>query len=74
MLGHTLTAAGAINLVCTAMAIRTNQVPPTANISSVDPEIKLDVVANLGRSIAVDVAISNAFGFGGQNVSILLRR
>lgn len=65
--GHTLGAAGAIEAVLTVLAIEHATVPPTANLDSQDPEIDIDVVAKAARSRRISVAISNSFGFGGQN-------
>jgi 3-oxoacyl-[acyl-carrier-protein] synthase II len=75
MLGHTLGAAGAIEAVATILSIRTSCVPPTINF--VDPDedaVGLDIVAGAARSVAIDVAISNSFGFGGQNSALVFRR
>jgi 3-oxoacyl-[acyl-carrier-protein] synthase II len=73
-LGHTLGAAGAIEAVLTVLAIAGQCVPPTANLDSQDPEIGLDVVAKTPRSAGVNVALSNSFGFGGQNAVLVLTR
>jgi 3-oxoacyl-[acyl-carrier-protein] synthase II len=75
MVGHTLGAAGAIEAVATIMTIRTSCVPPTINY--VDPDTDaagLDIVAGHARSVAIDAAISNSFGFGGQNSALVFRR
>jgi 3-oxoacyl-[acyl-carrier-protein] synthase II len=74
MVGHLIGAAGALGaLVCT-LAIRDGQVPPTINLDTPDPECDLDYVPNAARAIAVDVATTNAFGFGGQNCVGVFRR
>jgi len=72
MIGHTLSAAGAIEAVITLLALRTQRLPPTINYRDPDPEIPLDVVPNVARDARVAHALSNAFGFGGQNVSLVL--
>ena len=74
MTGHLLGAAGAIELLACVMAIRDNFVPPTINVFNQDPECDLDVCANVGRSMQVDVALSNSFGFGGHNASLIVKR
>ncbi len=72
--GHLLGAAGAIELLACVMAIRDNFVPPTMNVFNQDPECDLDVCPNVGRSMTVDVALSNSFGFGGHNASLIVKR
>ena len=72
--GHLLGAAGAIELLACVMAIRDNFVPPTINVFNQDPECDLDVCPNVGRSMTVDVALSNSFGFGGHNASLIVKR
>jgi len=72
--GHTLGAAGAIELVGTILAIRDNFIPPTANYTEPDPQCDLDYVPNEARSQRIDVAISNSFAFGGHNAVIAVRR
>ncbi|MBE6419611.1 MAG: beta-ketoacyl-[acyl-carrier-protein] synthase II [Akkermansiaceae bacterium] len=74
MTGHLLGAAGAIELLACVMAIQENFVPPTINVFNQDPECDLDVCPNVGRSMQVDVALSNSFGFGGHNASIIVKR
>ncbi|MFZ4572847.1 MAG: beta-ketoacyl-[acyl-carrier-protein] synthase family protein [Phycisphaerales bacterium] len=78
MLGHLIQAAGAVELITCVMAIKTGWVPPTINLHNPDPECDLDYVPNTARdcreSGGVDVCLSNSFGFGGQNNSILVRR
>lgn len=70
--GHTLGAAGAIEAAFVALTIETGRVPPTANLDSQDPEIELEVVAKKPRDQKVSVAMSNSFGFGGQNAVLIL--
>jgi 3-oxoacyl-[acyl-carrier-protein] synthase II len=72
MIGHTLTAAGAVEAVVTLLTIANQRIPPTINYNVPDPAIPLDVVPNTARDAKVRNAISNSFGFGGQNVSLVL--
>ncbi|HYG57304.1 MAG TPA: beta-ketoacyl-[acyl-carrier-protein] synthase II, partial [Symbiobacteriaceae bacterium] len=74
MHGHLLGAAGAVELIASVMAIQANTLPPTINLEEPDPECDLDYVPGQARAARVDVALSNSFGFGGQNASILVRR
>jgi len=74
VVGHTLGAAGAIEAMVTALALKHGLVPPTANHSEVDPAIELDVVPNTAREIAITAALSNSFAFGGLNAVLALRR
>ena len=75
MLGHTLGAAGAIEAVVTIQTIRESCVPPTINLEDPDDEIgDLDVVVEQARAQDVRVALSNSFGFGGQNTALIFRR
>lgn len=69
--GHTLGAAGAIEAVFTVLTIEHGRVPPTANCDSQDPEIDLDVVTKAPRDQRVEVAMSDSFGFGGQNAVLV---
>jgi 3-oxoacyl-[acyl-carrier-protein] synthase II len=72
MIGHTLSAAGAIEAVFSLMAVRTGKLPPTINYDMPDPEIPLDVVPNTARNASITTVLSNSFGFGGQNASLVL--
>ena len=72
MIGHTLTAAGAIEAVFSLLTIETGTLPPTINYDHADPAIPLDVVPNVKRDAQVSTVISNSFGFGGQNTSLVL--
>ena len=75
MIGHTLGAAGAIEAIATIMSLRTGLVPPTINLDDPDPAAEgLDLTPNKVRKRAVDVAVSNSFGFGGQNSALVIRR
>ena len=74
MTGHLLGAAGGIEGVFTALAIRDQVSPPTINLVNQDPECDLDYCANEARQMRIDVAISNSFGFGGTNGTMVLRR
>ena len=73
MLGHTLGASGALEAAATALAIKHGVVPPTINFETPDEECPLDVVPNTAREMRVDAAISNSFGFGGQNGVLAFR-
>jgi 3-oxoacyl-[acyl-carrier-protein] synthase II len=75
MLGHTLGAAGAIEAVSTIMSLRTGLIPPTINLEDPDPAADgLDLTPNKVRRREMDVAVSNSFGFGGQNSALVIRR
>jgi 3-oxoacyl-[acyl-carrier-protein] synthase II len=75
MTGHLLGGAGGIATVATALAIHHGWVPPTLNLDNPDPECEgLDFVPHKGRQMAVEAALVNAFGFGGHNVTLALRR
>ncbi len=72
--GHMLGAAGGVEFIACALAMRDGMIPPTINYSTPDPECDLDVTPNTPRAREVNVAISNSSGFGGHNVTIALRR
>ena len=72
--GHSLGASGGIELVVTVMAIQDNLIPPTINLDNPDPECDLDYTPNQSRERVVNYAMSNSFGFGGHNASILVKR
>ena len=74
MTGHTLGAAGGIEAAITALAIHRKVLPPTINLENPDPDCDLDYVPHQPREVAVDLALSNSFGFGGTNAALLLRR
>ncbi|SFV77629.1 3-oxoacyl-[acyl-carrier-protein] synthase, KASII [hydrothermal vent metagenome] len=74
MTGHLLGAAGGIEAIFTALAIQDQIAPPTINIINQDPDCDLDYAANEAREMKIDYAISNSFGFGGTNGTILLSK
>jgi 3-oxoacyl-[acyl-carrier-protein] synthase II len=74
MTGHLLGAAGGIEAIFTILALRDQQVPPTINLDNPDPACDLDYVPNTARDMPVDVAMSNSFGFGGTNGTLIFRR
>jgi 3-oxoacyl-[acyl-carrier-protein] synthase II len=74
MIGHTLTAAGTVEAVFSLLTLEHQRIPPTINYTVPDPAIPLDVVPNKARDARVRRAISNSFGFGGQNVSLVMTR
>lgn len=72
MIGHTLTAAGAVEAVFSLLTIATGVLPPTINYDTPDPTIPLDVVPNVKREATVNSVLSNSFGFGGQNACLVM--
>jgi 3-oxoacyl-[acyl-carrier-protein] synthase II len=74
MLGHLIAAAGAVELITSIMTILRGVIPPTINYETPDPECDLDYVPNQAREKKVDNVLSNSFGFGGQNVSLIVSR
>src|ERR1700744_4231820 len=74
MIGHALTAAGAVEAVFSLLTLEHQRIPPTINYNMPDPAITLDVVPNKARDARVRRAISNSFGFGGQNVCLVMPR
>ena len=72
--GHMLGAAGSVEFIACALAIRDGVIPPTINYTTPDPECDLDVTPNTAKERTVNVAVSNSSGFGGHNVSIAVRR
>lgn len=74
MIGHTMAAAGGLEAVATILAVVHDLVPPTANHRTPDPAVTFDCVPNLARETQVDVAMSNSFGFGGQNLALVVTK
>ncbi len=74
MHGHTLGAAGAVELIITLLAMRDQILPPTINLEQPDSECDLDFVPNKARNARIEVAMSNSFGFGGHNATLLVRK
>jgi 3-oxoacyl-[acyl-carrier-protein] synthase II len=72
--GHLLGAAGAIEAIFSILAIRDNIAPPTINLDNPSVETSIDLVPKLARKREIDVALSNSFGFGGTNASVILQR
>ena len=74
MTGHLLGAAGVVEAIFSILAIRDNVAPPTINYVTPDPDCDLDYVPNTARRMPIDIALSNSFGFGGTNGSLIFRR
>jgi 3-oxoacyl-[acyl-carrier-protein] synthase II len=74
MVGHLIGASGALEAAATALSLQRGVVPPTINQETPDPDCDLDYVPNTAREIPLKTAISNSFGFGGQNASLVLTR
>jgi len=74
MMGHLIAAAGVTELILCLLAVRDNVLPPTINYETPDPDCDLDYVPNAARPQRCDVVLSNSFGFGGQNISLVVRR
>ena len=74
MTGHLLGGAGGLEAGITVLALQNQMLPPTINLENVDPECRLDYVPNKAIPYDFDVALSNSFGFGGINASLIMRR
>ena len=74
MHGHLVGAAGTFELAVCALAVLHQSVPPTAHLDRPDPECDLDYVPNVARKTAIEIALSNSYGFGGTNVSLAFRK
>ncbi|HET7875774.1 MAG TPA: beta-ketoacyl-[acyl-carrier-protein] synthase family protein [Methylomirabilota bacterium] len=74
MIGHTMAAAGSVEAVATVLALGHGLVPPTANLRQADPDVPFDCVPVTARPAELGAALSNSFGFGGQNVSLIFKR
>lgn len=74
MIGHLLGASGAVEAIFSVLAIRDNIAPPTINLENQDPACKLDYVPNQARPMKIDVTLSNSFGFGGTNGTLIFKR
>lgn len=74
MLGHLIAAAGAVELITCILAMQRGMLPPTINLEHPDPELDLDYVPNVARPARVETCLSNSFGFGGQNDTLVVRR
>ena len=72
MIGHTLSAAGTVEAIFTVLSLRRGRLPPTINYDIPDPALPVDCVPNVARDVSVTHAISNSFGFGGQNVCLAI--
>jgi 3-oxoacyl-[acyl-carrier-protein] synthase II len=74
MMGHLIAAAGVTEMIVCLLAIRDNVLPPTINYENPDPDCDLDYVPNAAREARCDYALNNSFGFGGQNISVVVGR
>ena len=74
MVGHTISAAGAVEAIFSLLTLEHQRIPPTINFDVPDPAILFDVVGNKARDARVTTVMSNSFGFGGQNASLILTR
>jgi 3-oxoacyl-[acyl-carrier-protein] synthase II len=74
MTGHLLGATGGVEAVFATLALRDQVAPPTINLDNPDPECDLDYVPNTAREMRIDAVMSNSFGFGGTNGTLILRK
>lgn len=74
MIGHTMAAAGSLEAVATVLALVHDLLPPTANLTTPDPDVAFDCLPRVAREASVEYALSNSFGFGGQNITLLFGR
>ncbi len=74
MMGHLIAAAGVTELIFCLLAIRDNVVPPTTNYETPDPDCDLDYVPNVCREVPCNITLTNSFGFGGQNITLVVKR
>jgi 3-oxoacyl-[acyl-carrier-protein] synthase II len=74
MMGHLIAAAGSVEAIVCLLTIRDGILPPTVNLDHPDPDCDLDYIPHVARRKNVDIALSNSFGFGGQNITLILRR
>jgi 3-oxoacyl-[acyl-carrier-protein] synthase II len=74
MVGHLIGASGALEAAATALSLERGGVPPTINQATPDPDCDLDYVPNTARELPLRAALSNSFGFGGQNASLVMSR
>jgi 3-oxoacyl-[acyl-carrier-protein] synthase II len=74
LIGHTMAAAGSVEAAATVLALQHGLLPPTANLEHVDPEVPFDCLPGTARPAEISAALSNSFGFGGQNVSLVFTR
>jgi 3-oxoacyl-[acyl-carrier-protein] synthase II len=74
MTGHLMGAGGGVEAVACVRALETGILPPTINLDTPDPECDLDYVPNAARQVPIQTAMSNAFGFGGHNATLVFRR
>ena len=74
MMGHLICAAGAVEFITCLLMLRDQVIPPTINLHEADPELDLDYVPNVKREAALDTCLSNSFGFGGQNNTLVVTR
>jgi 3-oxoacyl-[acyl-carrier-protein] synthase II len=74
MMGHLIAAAGSVEAIVCLLAIRDGVLPPTINLDNPDPDCDLNYIPHTARRKAVDVTLSNSFGFGGQNIALIVRR